>query len=150
MLKCNFHAHLYIHNHLKLIRCMHVLLHTYIHRNGVSFLIISQTSNFHIILLQSLDKTALWIGKKEFRFMPGDSIHRLFFLPFNAACQIGLFPLVPQYDYVIVFQLRHKEHPQSAIRFSPPTTQIRVKGKLLSDKFFSTFLNDAALSLRHF
>jgi len=67
-------------------------------------------------------------------------------LPFNAACQIGLFYSFRNTGYVIVFQLQNKEHPQSAIHFSPPPA-IRCrarKEKLLSDEFFSTFLNDAA------
>lgn len=49
-------------------------------------------------------------------------------------------------DYVIVFQLQNKEHPpvRHSLLPSPGTRNRARKGKLLSNEFFSTFLNDVA------
>lgn len=122
-----------------------LLLHTYIHQNGVSSLIISQTSNFHTILLQSCDKTALWIGKKN-----PDLCLAIQYIDYSSCLLMPPARSVYFHSFLSTitsssFNCDIKNIPSLPFA-SPPAIQNRAKkGKLLSDKFFSTFLNYAAL-----
>lgn len=120
---------------------MYVLVFVYI-KVEFLFFITSQTIIFlHLKLFYGLEKG---VAIYAWRFNTS--------IIYNSSCLLMpsarsvYFHSFLSTDYVIVFQLQHKEHPRSHHSLLPrlPPGIERKKRKLLSDEFFSTFLNDAA------